>query len=115
MTECSRCGDCCESMFLSSTKRRLREMLGETDTSDSNVANAEFILEHWHGGVANGPGRTKRWACDAFDPVSRLCTAHEDRPPVCSGFPWYGRDPYDLNLSPRCSFREDIPVELRRK
>ena len=33
------------------------------------------------------------FACDAYDSESHLCTAHEERPGICRGYPWYGREP----------------------
>jgi Fe-S-cluster containining protein len=40
------------------------------------------------------------YQCDRFDPQSRLCTAHDDRPPICRAYP------IALNLLPaRCTVR----------
>jgi len=153
MTECNRCGDCCEDIWLGTSKRR--EIIAYGDPRDDAIwqawvdswtaeglqkgqlakrpgfiydyLTAAFVVEHWHGGVrAKGPA-TKHWTCDAFDTETRLCTAHADRPPVCSGYPWYGRAPTPEGaqqaLSKRCSFWADVPeehqpeavrVELRR-
>lgn len=76
---------------------------------------AAFVVEHWHGGVRNGPGRTKGWTCDRFDPVARLCLAHDERPPICSDYPYYGRAIGSLVEfdSPRCSFWADAPKDKR--
>jgi len=40
------------------------------------------------------------YQCDRFDPASRLCTAHDDRPPICRAYP------IALNVLPdRCTVR----------
>lgn len=114
MTGCSQCGDCCESIFLSSSKRRMRYLLANSPT-EANRQDAEFILKHWHGGKRAKGGGTRGWSCDAFDPDTRLCTAHATRPPVCSGYPWYGRQPVVSTglLEARCTYVTRTPVMLR--
>lgn len=111
------CGDCCEDIYLTTSKRRLRELLTEDTATEDNRANARFVLAHWHGGVRAGKGATHHWACDAFDAETRLCTAHDDRPPICSGYPWYGNEPRVTVglLEPRCTYVTRTRVELRRK
>jgi Fe-S-cluster containining protein len=58
------------------------------------------------------------YACDRYDPVSRECTAYDERPPLCSGYPFYGKplgDPWNTNkaLPEECSFRADIGQPVR--
>lgn len=53
-----------------------------------------------------------RWfySCPLFDPVARVCTDHANRPPICSRYPWYDREPDTYkSLPPRCSFVADTP------
>lgn len=81
------------------------------DPDGDNRKNAEFIVAHWH---PNDDGET--YSCDRFDPATRLCTAHDGRPAVCSGFPWYGRDPDDEHikaLPAHCSYLADVPPDQR--
>ncbi len=121
LTDCNRCGDCCENLRLNVTKRALRAFLVERDRwrdtpeAIEHEANARFILEHWRR--AGGGGRATVYACDAFDRATRLCTAHQDRPPICAGYPWYGEAPgvRTPRLSPHCSFNADVgvPVQIR--
>lgn len=116
MTECSRCGDCCENIPLSSTKAHLRVLLADPETSPESAATARFVLEHWHR--SGGGGEKTRWSCDRFDPATRLCMAHDDRPPVCSGYPWYDglHNPATVplvHMPVRCSFWADVPPERR--
>jgi Fe-S-cluster containining protein len=82
--------------------------------------NDRFIAGRWHpiGAWRDDDGVAQLdLRCDAFDPATRLCTAHEDRPPVCRGYPWYGEDPAGssraLALYPECSYLIDAPPSLR--
>ena len=55
--------------------------------------------------------------CDAFDPATRLCTAQENRPPVCRDYPWYGKDPAGSGSGPllyrECSYLADVAPDQR--
>ena len=73
-------------------------------------ANAEFISAHWH------PLGDHEYRCDRFDASHRLCAAHEERPPVCRDYPWYGSEPAERGpdgMIPRCSYLADLPPSLR--
>lgn len=107
---CAACGSCCDpvtieaGVFLGCTARaRSEEPASENDL---------FIAQHWHP-LYGWPEEPSTWIavrCDAFDPVTRLCTAHEARPPVCSRFPWYGGTPEPGRLPYlHCSYQADIP------
>jgi Fe-S-cluster containining protein len=109
---CARCGDCCERIWLSVLLERLREWLEE---DSDHGRNARFILEHWHVQGSDEDGDAF-YTCDAFDAVHRLCTAHETRPPVCSGYPWYGKGPRPdviTRKDSRCSYLLDVPPAVR--
>jgi hypothetical protein len=74
-----------------------------------------FIRVHWTAtGVVTGDG-SRLWVCDRFDPVGRVCLAHEDRPPVCRNYPWYGRepDPGKITHDLSCSYLLDLPPDQR--
>lgn len=121
MTECARCGDCCERIRLSfDPQKKAVELLDIPDLEPHNRHNAEFMRDHWRTIDVNTDEdaiTTFIAQCDAFDATTRLCTAHDARPPVCSAYPWYGRPPEDNEgrasvaaaLSPRCSFNADVP------
>lgn len=113
MTECAQCGDCCENMTLTLTKVQARAIVADPlrCTAD-RVVDAQFFLDHWHrvGGARTGT----TWSCDRFDTETRTCTAHDDRPPVCRGYPWYEKEPDSgRHLSKRCSFWADIHAAQR--
>jgi len=69
--------------------------------------DADWIAARWQ----QQPDET--WTCDAFDPDTRLCTAHDDRPPLCREFPWYDDEPGGTSVSVRCSFLLDLPPSER--
>jgi Fe-S-cluster containining protein len=65
--------------------------------STTGAADLVFAAAHW---VATGDRQDGMHAyqCDRFDTVSRLCTAHDERPPICRAYP------VSLNLLPtRCT------------
>jgi len=118
MTDCARCGDCCDPVILTHTKRQVREGGGPS---------APFILANWRR-ISRAEAARRRpgleafqgdgyryYECAAFDPETRLCGARDDRPPVCRGFPWYGQEPNAGRLGSlsRCSFWADIPPAQR--
>jgi hypothetical protein len=55
------------------------------------------------------------YRCIHYDPETRLCMDHENRPPLCRNFPWPegSRPNRSLRLPPMCAFNADIgkPVE----
>jgi Fe-S-cluster containining protein len=119
---CSKCGLCCRALGIRQPKRELWSLARQGD------ANGSFTARHWHRisraeALRRNSGMAYRiqtaraaalplyfYECDAFDPATNLCTAHADRPPVCRGFPWYGRAPEAASLRPfkECSFWEDV-------
>lgn len=140
VTDCNRCGECCDPVVLAFTKAELRRMnAGEGITEEDRA----FVLEHMHqlpareglhraahyngrfdnvgrentvtGGVEVRGDRSTFYRCDFFDddptsPTYRQCTAHEQRPPLCRGFPYYGRPPGESGkfLPLDCSYRIDL-------
>ena len=115
---CNRCGDCCDPVQTSWTKKQVREIKG-------TVPSREYILEHWHR-ISRGEAIRRRpalkeigrgvyfYECDQFDPVARLCKDHENRPPICSRFPGYGDEkasPSTFKYLPRCPYRNEVRNE----
>lgn len=75
-------------------------------------ADVDFIADHWHE-IDGYPGN---YRCDRWDPATLLCTAHDERPPVCRNFPWYGAEPgvaRAASLDSACSFLLDVPPAAR--
>jgi Fe-S-cluster containining protein len=104
-TECiPGCGRCCDPVITSFDPREKKE-----------GPSAEFIQAHWKviDILDEATSGTPFWrsACDQFDRETRLCTAHEERPPICSGYPWYDGNrsrTKDHPLDPGCAFNADI-------
>lgn len=49
------------------------------------------------------------YECDAFDREARTCTAYGDRPPMCSGYPWYDDAPDPTKSVPEvCGYLPDV-------
>lgn len=114
MTDCARCGDCCENIQTSWDLEHLRKTAEKEGDDSPNAANYRFVRDNWvdQGIDPNGAGGVT-WTCLKFDSVGRTCTAHEDRPPVCSGYPWYGKEPFKGAWLPAaCSFQADIKTML---
>lgn len=111
MTECNGCGACCNPVRYDVAS--LRQRMTEHEPSDEwyvmNQANIDFILAHWHD---NGDATA---TCDHFDPATLLCTAHDERPPICADFPFYNGEPTNLPLSgfTLCAFYADLPEDAR--
>lgn len=76
----------------------------------------DFISLHWLPLEVNAGSGSVRYSCEKFDDVHRVCGAYAQRPPVCSGFPWYSRPAGELgsiSMSPRCSFWLDVDPSAR--
>ena len=106
MTEClPGCGLCCDPVTLGF---RLTDMQAQEHPS------AAFAREHWtlirtRPSAYLGGEEVDEVRCDAFDPATRLCTAREQRPPICSRFPWYDKTPdQERELPGGCSFNADV-------
>jgi Fe-S-cluster containining protein len=112
MTECNRCGACCEDISLGTgcDETVLGRLAADWEAWGDEAPDAKFILTYWDAEVYD-EGEV-RFTCQRFDPMTRLCTAHDERPPVCREFPWYGHAPMVEALYPwvakTCSYVADI-------
>lgn len=126
MTECARCGDCCDPVVLTfDPQERAARRLHDAENGDElgvyNRRNYEFMLAHWRvirPILSNGfTTDSFEVECDQFNKGTRSCEAQDAKPPICADYPWYGRDeddhegrwPVAEQLSPRCSFNADVP------
>jgi Fe-S-cluster containining protein len=115
---CARCGDCCDPVIIEADAFLA---CGERARSEEFPhVNDRFIAQHWQP-LSAWRADDGTWCfsvrCGMFDPESRACTAHDTRPPVCSGFPWYGDEPsagraHGLEL--HCSYLADLPPDQRK-
>lgn len=120
MTECAGCGDCCENLPLNTPERAdiygKRLLTGNLKGSTGKLRKMAAWMANLT--VVSGPFYLKdskepryRYSCPVFDPVTRRCTDHANRPEVCRRYPHYEREPQPYpgldGLSPRCSFNAD--------
>jgi Putative zinc- or iron-chelating domain len=80
------------------------------DPAGRKRADADFIAAHW-AETCDG-----HWTCDAYDPEHGTCTAHENRPPLCRDYPWYGDQPSAERagyMYRQCSYLADLPPDQR--
>lgn len=119
MTECLRgCGQCCEVVWFRLNRVSVAQQIPMT-RGDARK-DLQFIKKHWKQDMKAPIRRDPTdnatpyfaYKCDMFDPVARDCNAHESRPPICSNFPWYGRQvTADTRIDPiltGCTFWNDI-------
>jgi Fe-S-cluster containining protein len=112
MTTCNKCGDCCENIWIDIDFIEKIKTTGldrkDLTPSKSNWIDFYFIKANW---ISNGDDT---YSCNMFNKETRLCEAHDERPPVCVGYPWYGREPNPDNPPfekyKNCAFWEDINV-----
>lgn len=105
MTVCSACGACCDPVWYAYGPADLRQLNERVDSPD-----VAFAVRHWRPtGDQSDDGRYA-YDCDFFDSETRLCLAHDERPPICRGYPWYDEEPgtRPVVLPLDCSFRADL-------
>lgn len=89
---------------------------------DSVPGDADFIQRNWvpvskkkafilnpylEKKIENG--KRYFYTCKLFNKYTGQCSDYENRPQICKGFPWYGRDPHsgDVFFTPDCGFKND--------
>lgn len=126
--KCTGCGDCCAVV---SVAKPLWERVTRLEMDGAMDSDRAFLLDNWHpmtpeeaaavSPYDNHPMWVAFWTesvktnallkCNAFDYATRQCTAYENRPAVCKGFPWYGdkakKEP--LWRLFRCGYWGDVP------
>lgn len=125
---CAGCGGCCTHLTLEIGPDAIAQELANLEAVEADEAagypraeawtDRHRVTTRWMAQLESKGERVfGRWAysCPLLDPESRLCTAHERRPVVCSGFPFYGRPPAEdpAEMSDGCSYQWELPVELR--
>jgi len=114
MTECNKCGQCCEVIPLKYLKK---------DLYNNPHPDAQWILKHFRRiSKVEARKRNSAWSgkgiyyeCDQYNWDSRECMPQDLKPDMCKKFPWYDKEPSAEFLIPfkKCSFWEDIPKNER--
>lgn len=127
------CGKCCDPVFLPSTLTDVAARLADIGNpahprNPDSEANAEWMRDYLtpvdpqpegFDGFDFTPTWGSAWTCRAFNPETRLCE-HPNRPPICTGYPWYGQPPGEHGnqtgtyFLPGCSYQLDLPPQSRR-
>lgn len=137
---CNGCGGCCDPVPLAFTPDLVRRIplrrwleAGFTERDRDWILNDLTRLPRregreragymTQGGITYGSVHgefvaavTHFYSCRWYDPDARRCTNYENRPSMCSGYPWYGNPPDPLMaLPPECGHRVEIgqPVTIR--
>lgn len=97
MATCSACGACCDPVWYPFGPADVRQSAATTEAPD-----LVFAAAHWRATGQRTPDGLYAYTCDRFDPLTRLCTAHDERPPICRRYPVLG------NVLPEpCAYRAD--------
>jgi len=117
---CNGCGACCKVLFLEQSPEEVRQMAALTRVLGI-PSDHIFAAEHWHPltreeAMRLNPFYTSRvradahlYTCDRLGADGR-CTAYEERPLVCRGYPWYDEPPREMPLAdPECGYAVDLP------
>lgn len=114
MTECARCGDCCDPVLLPADAAEV--VFGGLKGYGPGT---DWYRKHLHFRRFRGEHQLTRdvllsaaveFDCDYFDQDTRQCMAYDDRPAMCRNYPFYGREPKaDSTMGGRCSFLADVP------
>jgi len=122
MPGCNRCGACCRVLTLEQSPQEVRNVAALTAVLGI-PSDHRFAAEHWRPltreeAMQRNPIYTSSLAADAYlyscDMLGAdgLCKAHDTRPLVCRGYPWYGEPPRDMVLAdPDCDYYEDVVTE----
>ena len=112
MTECAKCGVCCIDISIKQGPEHIKAVLDHPgfDMNDPRSKDYIFIDKYW---TYDGPDSRNghQYQCTKFNHATRLCEAHDERPLVCSRFPYYDKEPQPSDaewLPPQCSYTADV-------
>jgi Fe-S-cluster containining protein len=122
MAECNKCGACCRVLTLEQSPAEVQRIA--TLTAVLGIpSDHQFAARHWKPltraeAMQRSPLYTSRlaaeaylYSCEMLGPDNR-CQAHDSRPLVCRGYPWYGEPPRDMELAdPDCDYYEDLVMD----
>jgi Fe-S-cluster containining protein len=123
MNLCNQCGACCRVIKADRSPEEIGAMAALT-AAIGIPSDFAFIAAHWHAlsrdeamrrnpfYVARLPPEAHLYRCDQLGADGR-CLAHDTRPFVCRGYPWYGERPRDMPLAdPQCGYAYEQVMEF---
>lgn len=118
--DCSMCGKCCEAILIPVSSEEMKPDSG-IRFRDGDFMRENFVPMTQEEAFRINPNladplsieKKYYYSCKQYDKTTKLCGAHENRPQVCSGFPWYGNsiNNQSLLMHKECSYWLDVPVE----
>jgi Fe-S-cluster containining protein len=119
MGECNGCGACCRVLTLAQSPDEVARMAVLTRVLGI-PSDSQFAADHWRPltreeamqrnafYTSRLPADAHLYTCDRLGDDGR-CTAYEERPLVCRGYPWYDQPPKQMPLAdPECGYLVDI-------
>ena len=110
---CRQCGRCCEIISLRFSTEELKNINTIYDY------DKEFILKNWKQ-ITNiidiwriVPDKVLYldynyyYTCNKYNKFTHKCMDNDNKPPVCSDYPYYGKDEHVTLISDKCIFNED--------
>jgi Fe-S-cluster containining protein len=124
--ECNRCGACCRVILLEQSWEEIQQIAMLTKVLGI-PSDHQFAARHWRPLTRDEamqrnafyasrlPVDAHLYTCDRLGPDGQ-CTAHDERPLVCRGYPWYDGPPRDMPLAdPECGYATDRPAAGARR
>lgn len=128
MTACNDCGACCSPVQLPYSQNDLRFAAPwQVDPEMRRWVLEDLTPIPKRDGLARSPHLTQGgttfaiiggqpsavtaffYECRHYDPDNRACLNYENRPEVCSEYPWYGEGPDPSKALPlTCSYLADV-------
>jgi Fe-S-cluster containining protein len=121
---CNGCGACCRVIMLEQSPEEVRQIATLTRVLGI-PSDHQFAAEHWRPLTRDEAMQLNAFYTSRLAPEAHLyscdrlgadgrCTAYEERPIVCRGYPWYEQPPRDTALAdPDCGYRVDLPASSR--
>ena len=120
---CNQCGACCRVLTAQQSPEEIRATAALTSVLGI-PSDAVFAAQHWRPlsraeAMQRNPFYTSRlspdahlYACGRLGDDGR-CTAYDERPLVCRGYPWYGDLPREMPLpDEECGYRYEQVMEF---
>lgn len=116
------CGACCAAVLLTVTLESVETMRNRRGEGDAVGGDWAHLLDHFYPISADEANRRnphlharvgggfRYFGCDWYDPQTKLCTHHDERPRLCREYPFYGAPlaPGQIWYTPECGYAADV-------